>query len=173
MKKALIICSLALLSAITSFAQVAPPDTADVRRVLDGDTYRLKPKEGKAFNVRPHYFDTAETKNYFITKDQPFGPEVKAHMTELLKGKTVTYKLYGRSFKRRQAIIWIDGLRLDSIALANGWGVYVPLPVKSPVLPADKLKGGEAISRAAREARLGMYGADYILPSTHRRQNHY
>ena len=101
---------LMLLSEISVFAQT----NAKVIRVKDGDTYVLQDSV-KTFTVRLLKIDAPEMK-------QKSGFESYRFVTGLIGGRMVEYTgakkdKYGRTL----ASLTINGQRVDSLIIANGW----------------------------------------------------
>ena len=89
-------------------------DSARVVRVIDGDTYVLQTAQ-KTFTARLANVDAPELK-------QHWGTTARSRMILMLLGKYVRYDSTGTDrYKRTLVNIWVNGARLDSSAIRNGW----------------------------------------------------
>ena len=96
-----------------------------VRAVHDGDSYKI---EGLVTEwVRIEGVDCPEILwPGHITASQPMGEAVGDSVRELIKGRKVEMKTYGKDiYGRTLAQITIDGRDLAEIILERGWGVYI------------------------------------------------
>lgn len=89
-------------------------NTARVIRVKDGDTYVLQ-TENRQITVRLNKIDAPELK-------QNGGVSAAKFVSSLILGKNIVYDSTGKDkYGRVLANATINGLRLDSIIIRNGW----------------------------------------------------
>lgn len=87
---------------------------ARVVRVKDADTFVLS-SNGREITIRLAKVDAPETK-------QNYGLQAQRNVSALLLGKFVSYDSTGHDkYGRVIASIYVNGERLDSIEIANGW----------------------------------------------------
>ena len=99
-----------VLTTTYLFAQNA----AKVLRVKDGDTYVLQ-DSAKIFTARLLKIDAPELK-------QKSGMDACRFVTGVIGGRTVQYLGFKKDkYGRALVSISINGLRLDSLIIANGW----------------------------------------------------
>ncbi|WP_206106590.1 thermonuclease family protein [Ilyomonas limi] len=88
--------------------------TARVVRVKDGDTYVFR-SGARVFTVRLTKVDAPEMK-------QAFGFTAYQCVNQLLTGKAVEYDSVGKDLYGRVLVsVKLDGKRLDSLLIRNGW----------------------------------------------------
>ena len=94
-------------------------DVARVVRVKDADTYVLQSKQ-KSFTARLANVDAPEMK-------QNYGVQATQNVNKLLIGKLVEFDSVGTDRYGRVLVnVWVDGARLDSLEIRNGWAwLYV------------------------------------------------
>lgn len=94
-------------------------DVARVVRVKDGDTYVLQSKQ-KSFTARLANVDAPET-------NQHYGMQATQNVSKLISGKLVEFDSIGTDKYNRVLVnIWLNGARLDSLEIRNGWAwLYV------------------------------------------------
>ena len=94
--------------------QLAAQNTATVLRVKDGDTYVLR-AGARELTVRMKNIDAPE-------KSQSGGLSSLLFADSLLNGKSVMYDSVGKDrYGRTLATLKLDGKRVDSIIIINGW----------------------------------------------------
>ncbi|WP_164553381.1 thermonuclease family protein [Brevibacillus marinus] len=132
--------------------------SAKVTKVVDGDTIKVQ-LNGREETVRLLLIDTPET-NHPRHGEQPFGPEAKAFVTEILRDKTVQLEQdvtngpdkYGRLLY----YVYVDGKSVQEMLLEKGLArvayVYVP-----NVKHVDKYR---EIQRRAQEAGVGIWSLE-------------
>ncbi len=102
-----------ILFSISYFGSNAQA-TARVVRVKDADTFVLN-ANGRAVTIRLLKVDAPETA-------QNYGIEATRNVSALLLGKFVSYDSTGHDrYGRVLASIRVNGARLDSTEIANGW----------------------------------------------------
>ncbi|WP_167748964.1 thermonuclease family protein [Cellulomonas sp. HD19AZ1] len=131
--------------------------TADVRRVIDGDTI-LVDQQGVERRVRLLGIDTPES----VKPGAPvecFGPEAAARTTELLTGQTVRLEpdptqdqtdVYGRTL----AYVWLDDVLVNDVLVAEGFAreyTYEVLGIHHDILAESQ--------RHARDEGLGLWSS--------------
>ena len=95
----------------------------ELQEVIDGDTIRIN-YDGKSEKIRFLLIDTPET-NHEKLGEQPFGPEAKAFLKELLKDEKHVYiefdVSYRDKYKRLLAYIYTEqGISIQEELLKNG-----------------------------------------------------
>ena len=140
-----------------------------IRAVHDGDSYYLVGLEPANKFARGEGYDTPEIRSPYVGATQPWGVEVGDSVRALIKGKTVTYSLYGiGQYDRPYVSVYVDGADLGEIILQKGWGWYYT-PNK---LPSALKKRYKAAERAAKKAKRGLWGdPDPVKPSVWRKQH--
>jgi micrococcal nuclease len=132
------------------------PTPAVVVGVLDGDTIKVRGRDGRVETVRLLGIDTPET--HHPTKPvQCFGPEASAYTESRLLGQRVTleddverHDIYGR----RLAYVLLDGKRFNDELLRLGYARLLVIPpngAHARTMLAEEL--------AAERARRGLWGA--------------
>jgi micrococcal nuclease len=144
----------------TSCASTSPGATpgrtsATVTRVVDGDTMIAR-VGGEEIRVRLIGIDTPET----VAPGQPvecFGPAASAFTHRRLEGRDVELGFdvehldrYGRTL----AYVWLGGELFNETLVREGYAVVTTFP--PDVRYVDRFV---AAQRAAREQRLGLWGA--------------
>lgn len=110
-------------------------EDAVVTKVTDGDTVKVKTKNGEELSLRLLLIDTPETKHP-SKPVEPFGPEASAFAKEFLAvGLTVQleYDVSGKSldkYGRTLAYIWKDGVMYNEEVIRKGLArvayIYAP-----------------------------------------------
>lgn len=134
----------------------------ELQEVIDGDTIRIK-YNGSSEKVRFLLVDTPET-NHETLGEQPYGPEAKAFMKELLAGQKTVYLefdvSYRDKYKRLLAYIYTkDGISLQEELLKNGLArvAYIYAPNTKHV---DWFKD---IQKTAQKSAVGIWSVeDYV-----------
>ncbi|MGM0873362.1 MAG: thermonuclease family protein [Bacillota bacterium] len=123
MRKWMIVVVVLLLTAGCVLEQIDSSFiSAEVTRVVDGDTVNVRLEDGKEETVRLLLVDTPETVH--PTKPvQPFGPEASSFAKDLLNGKKVQLELdigerdkYGRLL----AYLYVDDRMVNKLLLEKG-----------------------------------------------------
>ncbi len=143
------------------WVQVASAQTtARVVAVKDADTFVLNAK-GRLLTIRLGKIDAPETK-------QHYGHEAQKKVSALLLGKVVSYDSTGRDlYGRVIAGIRIEGHRLDSIEIANGWAWHYMEYDKEQMLEQLMLQA------AANKVGLWQCGKERVCPPWfYRKYNH-
>lgn len=133
-----------------------------LQEVIDGDTIRIQ-YEGASEKVRFLLVDTPETKHETLG-EQPFGPEAKQFMKELLKGEDYVYiefdVSYRDKYKRLLGYIYTeDGISLQEELLKNGLArvAYIYDPNTKHV---DWFKD---VQKVAQKSAIGIWSVeDYV-----------
>ena len=139
----------------------APPASdlvaAQVTRVVDGDTIKVL-IDGVEYRVRYIGIDTPEI-NHPTLGVEPFGPEASQANSELVEGKTVWLEKdvsetdrYGRLLR----YVYVDDVMVNEVLLRRGLARVATFP--PDVKYVDRFLD---IQRAAQEADLGMWGAEF------------
>lgn len=95
--------------------------TAQVTRVVDGDTVEIK-WNGRIEDVRLLLVDTPETVHP-SKPVQPYGPEASSFAKEILTGKQVQVEFDGPKrdkYDRLLAYLWVDGKMFNEMLLEEG-----------------------------------------------------
>ena len=125
--------------------------TARVVKVWDGDTFSLL-MNGKVVSVRLVNVDAPE-------KNQLWGVEAQRNCEQLLLGKQVLFEGAGKDkYKRVLGNIIVDGEKLDSITVRNGWAWHYELFSKNHELA--KLQQ----MAIAEKAGLWVMGIEGVCP---------
>lgn len=133
-----------------------------LQEVIDGDTIRIQYK-GSSEKVRFLLVDTPETKHETLG-EQPFGPEAKQFVKELLEGEDTVYiefdVSYRDKYKRLLGYIYTkDGISLQEELLKNGLArvAYIYDPNTKHV---DWFK---SIQKDAQKQAIGIWSVeDYV-----------
>lgn len=116
--------------------------TAKVVRVWDGDSYNLL-VSGKVISARLVNVDAPEM-------NQPWGKESKQLVEGLMLGKDVIFQSNGLDkYRRTLAQLWVNGVRLDSLMVRNGWAWHY--------VSYSKDKGLAQLQDEAIAAKRGMW----------------
>ena len=124
---------------------------AMVTRVVDGDTYDLF-YNGKNHRVRIAHVDAPELK-------QHYGQTSALQVKQLLSWKAVIFDSLGKDlYGRTVGNLVIEGKRVDSIMVRNGWAWYNPTYGKDAVL--------EKCMQAAIDESKGLWicGKEKVCP---------
>lgn len=145
----------------------------ELQEVIDGDTIRIK-YNGSSEKVRFLLVDTPET-NHETLGEQPYGPEAKAFMKELLAGQKTVYLefdvSYRDKYKRLLAYIYTkDGISLQEELLKNGLArvAYIYAPNTKHV---DWFKD---IQKTAQQSAVGIWSVeDYVTNRGYDKETYY
>ncbi len=89
-------------------------DTAKVVKVWDGDTFSLL-KDGQIIVARLVNVDAPEM-------NQLWGEESKRRLSYMILGRDLEFESQGPDrYKRTLVKAWVNGVRLDSLVIQNGW----------------------------------------------------
>lgn len=131
----------------------SPEFTTVIRAVHDGDSFFAF---GARKSFRHMLYDAPEVRGGVITATQQFGQEMGDSVRLLLKGREVTYDLYGiDQYKRPLVIVYLNGVPLHEIVLAKGWAWYYP--TGSSKVPREMRTRAKAIFEGARTMRIGIF----------------
>lgn len=134
----------------------------ELQEVIDGDTIRIK-YNGSSEKIRFLLVDTPET-NHETLGVQPYGPEAKAFVKELLVGHKSVYLefdvSYRDKYKRLLAYVYTkDGISVQEELLKNGLArvAYIYAPNTKHV---DWFK---SIQKTAQKSAIGIWSVeDYV-----------
>ena len=134
----------------------------ELQEVIDGDTVRIK-YNGSSEKVRFLLVDTPET-NHETLGEQPYGPEAKEFVKQLLAGQDTVYLefdvSYRDKYKRLLAYIYTkDGISVQEQLLKNGLArvAYIYDPNTKHV---DWFKD---IQKTAQKSAIGIWSVeDYV-----------
>ena len=134
----------------------------DLQEVIDGDTIGIK-YNGSSEKVRFLLVDTPET-NHETLGEQPYGPEAKAFVKQLLAGQDTVYLefdvSYRDKYKRLLAYIYTkDGISVQEQLLKNGLArvAYIYDPNTKHV---DWFKD---VQKTAQKSAIGIWSVeDYV-----------
>ena len=149
MKVKVILFSFAFV--ICFLTQNKAQQTARVVRVKDGDTYVLQ-TSSRLFTVRLKNIDAPEIK-------QNGGYGAYQFISSLINGKIVEYDSTGKDkYGRVLVSAKLNGLRLDSLIIINGWAWHYVNYDNEPML--------DFIMQEAIRDRLGLWkcGVDKVCP---------
>jgi len=160
MKRGLILLLWILVctAAICIAGEVSPPTTAQVTRVIDGDTLEVQ-IDGSVTKIRLIGVDTPET----VHPNKPvqyFGKEASAFTRRMAEGKQVTLEFDQASaatghrdkYGRLLAYVFLeDGTLLNAEIIRQGYGhAYTRFPFA-------RMEEFRALEREAREAGRGLW----------------
>ena len=145
----------------------------ELQEVIDGDTIRIK-YNGSSEKVRFLLVDTPET-NHETLGEQPYGPEAKAFVKELLKGEDKVYLefdvSYRDKYKRLLAYIYTeDGVSIQEELLKNGLArvAYIYDPNTKHV---DWFKD---VQKTAQKSAIGIWSVeDYVTNRGYDKETYY
>ena len=134
----------------------------ELQEVIDGDTIRIN-YNGKSEKVRFLLVDTPET-NHETLGEQPYGPEAKQFVKQLLEGQHTVYLefdvSYRDKYKRLLAYVYTeDGISIQEQLLQNGFArvAYIYDPNTKHV---DWFK---SIQKTAQKSSTGIWSVeDYV-----------
>lgn len=114
-----------LLAFATQADAAAPPFTAPVLSVTDGDSFTVRHCYGKVRGcvqekIRLRYVDAPEVAHTKNGINQPGGLEAKDYVTTIAKGKGVTVSVVNRSYDRYVADVTLDGMDLSELVVREG-----------------------------------------------------
>lgn len=138
-----------------------------IRRVHDGDSYYLVGMVPENKFCRAEGFDCPEIRSPYVSATQPYGVEIGDSVRLLLKGKTITYSLYGIGKHNRPMVsVYVDGEDIGEVILSKGWAWYYA----PNNLPSAVKKRYKALERAAKKAKLGLWAdPDAVRPEKFRK----
>lgn len=120
-----------------------------IYKVIDGDTFWIKKKDGYIDKIRLIGIDAPEARRSQYKNVQYFGKESKDYLTNYLKGKKVRleYDVQKRDkYGRILAYVYLDnGVFLNNHLVRNGYAVAVKYP--------PNVKYQKQFLRSEREAR--------------------
>jgi len=134
---------------------------AEVLKVIDGDTIKVKLENGEEERVRMTLIDTPETKHPQL-KVQPFGIEASEYNTSELLGKKVVLELdvqerdqYGRVL----AYVWHEDVLFNKVLLEKGLARVAVFPPNTKYV--DQFK---SVEQEAKKSGYGIWSIeDYVL----------
>lgn len=138
-----------ILSAAVALAE-PPPETIEVTKVIDGDTFTGRDERGTDRKFRMAGIDAPESK-------QPYGVQSRQALTELIGGQQI--RIIARStdrYQRTVADVWVDSLHVNRELVIRGHAWWY-----SPYSPDDReLRDAEDL---ARRERSGLWAGDNPL----------
>ncbi len=144
----------ALVAAALALAACGGPEddveTADVARVIDGDTVELA--DGR--RVRYLMVDTPES----TTETECFGPEAKQFNTDLVAGKQIELRFdveRADDFGRLLAWVTVGGVEINPEIVERGYGCVLHIPPNGDA----RAEEFEEIELRARTLGLGLWAA--------------
>ncbi len=147
-----------LVGSLPSYGWAAPPFTAVVLKVKDGDTIRvIRSNDGAELDIRVHWMDSPEIAHNSKEIDQPGGREAKAFGEGMLEGHRVTLTPRGHSYGRIVADVRLpDGIDYALSATMRGYNWLDPR-----YKPSSDL---QAMLKFARENRSGIWRMTDNIP---------
>lgn len=131
--------------------------SAQVERIVDGDTFIANFEDGSRERVRMLLLDTPETKKEG-TAVQPFGPEASDYAQKLLTGQTVELEFDQEQrdqYDRMLAYVYLDGDLVNAKLLEQGLARVVVYR------PNDKyVDEFREIQAEAKSKKLGVWSID-------------
>lgn len=145
----------------------------ELQEIIDGDTIRIK-YNGSSEKVRLLLVDTPET-NHETLGEQPYGPEAKEFVKELLAGQDTVYLefdvSYRDKYKRLLAYVYTkDGISVQEQLLENGLArvAYIYEPNTKHV---DLYK---SIQETAQKSSIGIWSVeDYVTNRGYDKEAYY
>jgi micrococcal nuclease len=104
--------------------------TAEVIRVIDGDTFRVR-INGKNERVRLTLIDTPEINSQSKEKPQPYAIEAKNFLADLVEGKTVELERDVEEkdrYKRYLFYVYVDGKSVQEELIRHGYARVAKFP---------------------------------------------
>lgn len=144
-----------ILAAISSLVLCLPSAsavvaTAQVVRVIDGDTVAVRNDDSTIQKVRLANIDAPEC-------GMPFGPQAKQHLEDLILGRTVLLVTNGRDrYRRTVASLSVDQQDIGLAMIRAGMAWYDGRFVRRQ--GDDSRIDYSAAERNARAQRLGLWG---------------
>jgi micrococcal nuclease len=132
------------------------PREVTVERVVDGDTIIVT----GGLWIRYLLVDAPEAGS---DRDDCYGANATQFNADLVLGKTVelTYEAACEdAFRRTLAYVTVDGQDVNRLLIERGYACVLHIP------PSGDVRAGEleALERAARTARRGLWGACAVIP---------
>jgi len=150
------IAAIAAVAACADPRSPCGPRNADVARVIDGDTIVVTGD----LTIRYLLVDAPEA-----TSDHPgcYGPNASRFNADLVLGKTIQldYDVQCQDrFGRTLAYVTVDGQDVNRLLIERGYACVLHIPPDGDAR-ADEL---QALERAARAGKLGLWGACDPIP---------
>lgn len=146
----------AIVFLVLAAACTPSPDTAVVTRVIDGDTIELAGGE----RVRYLMVNTPETTG---GKNECYGSNAVQFNTDLVLNKSVTLRYDVErtdQFGRTLAWVSVDDTEVNTKIIEQGFGCVLHISPNGD----DRIAEFEALERAARTNRVGVWGACDPVP---------
>lgn len=157
------------LFAILSL-QLFSQDTVLVKAVHDGDSYKVKYKDGRIRWIRLWGVDAPEVQSNHIAATQVYGREAGNNIRKLLKGKKVIIDSCSTDvFKRIVAQVRVDSIDVTEYVLSTGNGWWLDND-GIDLIVLQKLKDLQEKARLEKKGLWGMKGTK-TRPSTFRKNN--
>ena len=145
---------LSILPILVLCAGIQAAEAAKVRHVSDGDSFILESGE----RVRMIGLNAPELKD-------PLGPEARAHLAALIRGKTVMLErdpqnddrdIHGRLLR----FVSLGGTDINRRMIADGFGyAFLRYP-----FARDRREAYREAERVAKESRLGIWASQPVEP---------
>ena len=152
---------------LASTDTIAPPSSI-ITAVHDGDSYYFRGLVPSNKFARVNGIDCPEVISPYVGKTQPYGREITDSVRLLLKGKNITYTLYGVDRLNRPLVsVFLNEQDIAGLILERGWGWYY-----SPNnLPSASKKHYKKLERAAKKKKIGLWAdKDPVKPSAWRKR---
>ncbi len=142
----LIIFTIFLIGSPSVFAGYS----AEVVKVWDGDSFALRRDGDRQWvEVRMLGIDAPE-------KKQPFGPEGRKFLEELILNKKVTIEVRVNDFHKREVVrVWLDGEDINLIMLESGHAWHNRIFKRDQTTEEQRVYS--SAERGAREKKLGLW----------------
>ena len=146
-----------------------PPPTSIITAVHDGDSYYFRGLVPSNKFARLNGVDCPEISSPYVRKTQPYGREIGDSVRMLLKGRQITYTVYGLDKLKRPLVgVFVNETDVAEILLTKGWAWYY-----SPNnLPSATKRLYKSLERAAKKKKLGLWADPAAIKPTAWRKQH-
>ncbi len=145
------------------------PPTSVITAVHDGDSYYFRGLVPSNKFARLNGVDCPEISSPYVSKTQPYGREIGDSVRVLLKGRQITYTVYGLDKLKRPLVgVFVNETDVAEILLTKGWAWYY-----SPNnLPSATKRLYKSLERAAKKKKLGLWADPAAIKPTAWRKQH-
>lgn len=145
------------------------PPTSIITAVHDGDSYYFRGLVPSNKFARLNGVDCPEISSPYVSKTQPYGREIGDSVRVLLKGRQITYTVYGLDKLKRPLVgVFVNETDVAEILLTKGWAWYY-----SPNnLPSATKRLYKSLERAAKKRKLGLWADPAAIKPTAWRKQH-
>ena len=145
------------------------PPTSIITAVHDGDSYYFRGLVPSNKFARLNGVDCPEISSPYVSKTQPYGREIGDSVRILLKGRQITYTVYGLDKLKRPLVgVFVNETDVAEILLTKGWAWYY-----SPNnLPSATKRLYKSLERTAKKKKLGLWADPAAIKPTAWRKQH-